>query len=158
MDSHIRYATYPISILQAGNGWWEGVVLDFPSVKVEAATPAEAETLLTRLLSDAVCALLARDEYVPLPRRPANGGVRTIALPARLAAKVALAEVYRSRGWSVVGLAEQLHVAPTEARRLLDPYHPTKVSRLEEALATLGLRMESHIVAVHPVDAAESAK
>lgn len=155
MDREIRYATYPIAIVQAANGWWEGVLLDLPSVKVSAATPAEVETLLAGRLSATVCGLLARDEHVPLPRRPANQGVRTVVLPARLAAKVALAEVYRSRGWTVVGLAEQLDVAPTEARRLLDPHHPTKVSRLEEALATLGLRMESHIVAVHPVDAAK---
>jgi antitoxin HicB len=39
-------------------------------------------------------------------------------------------------------LARRMHVHEKEARRMLDPRHPTKVPTLERALSALGRRAE----------------
>jgi hypothetical protein len=61
-----------------------------------------------------------------------------IPLPAQTAAKAALYLAIRQVNITKVELAERLHCDEKEVRRLLDPRHASKLSRLESALAALG--------------------
>ena len=63
------------------------------------------------------------------------------AVPARVAAKLALDEEVRAAGLTKTGLARRLGVPDTEARRLLDLDHPTKMDRLERVLASFGVEL-----------------
>ena len=47
----------------------------------------------------------------------------------------------REVGIGNVKLGRRLGVAETEIRRCLDPWHATKINRLEDALASLGRRL-----------------
>ena len=49
-------------------------------------------------------------------------------------------------GVSQVELARRPEVDDKEARRLLDPRHPSKLPRLEQALAALGKRLDVRVV------------
>jgi len=51
-----------------------------------------------------------------------------------------LGEVRRSPGLTRVELAKRLGKAEGEIRRMLDPYHATKLPALEEAMKALGKR------------------
>ena len=65
------------------------------------------------------------------------------ALQAALKAAVHVA--LRDSGVSKSELARRMQVDEKEARRMLDPRHPTKVPTLERALAVLGRRAEIEV-------------
>jgi antitoxin HicB len=62
-------------------------------------------------------------------------------LSAQLATKAALYLALCQAGIAQVELASRLHCDEKEVRRLLDPRHASKLSRLESALAALGQQL-----------------
>jgi antitoxin HicB len=74
-------------------------------------------------------------------------------VPAQTAAKAALYVALRQRQLTQVELAARLQCDEKEVRRLLDPRHASKLSRLEAALARLGQQI---VISVHPVRRAET--
>jgi antitoxin HicB len=72
------------------------------------------------------------------PRR----GERMISVPIQTALKAALYLEMRETGTTRVELARRMGIHEREARRMLDPYHPTKADRLEQALASLGKHVQ----------------
>ena len=65
-----------------------------------------------------------------------------VALPVTTAMKVALTLAMREQGVSKTELARMLQLDEKEARRILNPRHPTKVITMERALQALGKRVE----------------
>ena len=61
----------------------------------------------------------------------------------------------REVGIGNVKLGRRLGVAENEIRRCLDPWHATKINRLEDALASLGRRL---IVTVDAADIGPSSR
>lgn len=61
-----------------------------------------------------------------------------VALPVDMAAKDALATVFRDSGLTQTVLAERLGVTSRTVRRMLDPRHGTSPSRINDALRALG--------------------
>ena len=76
---------------------------------------------------------------IPVPSQPRRGE-RLVATPITTALKAAVSMAMRDDGISKAELARRMHVNEKEARRMLDPGHPTKVPALERALAALGRR------------------
>ena len=72
-------------------------------------------------------------------------GEHSIAVPVQTALKAALYLEMRKTGITRVELARRLHIDEKEARRMLDPHHPTKADRLEKALAVLGRQAELRV-------------
>jgi antitoxin HicB len=94
----------------------------------EAAAGALQAALEGRILSN-----------LEIPRASApKSSERMIAVPVQTALKAALYLEMRETGTTRVELARRLGIHEREARRMLDPYHPTKADRLEQALASLG--------------------
>ena len=81
---------------------------------------------------------------------PAAGGQYAVAVPAHTAAKAALYLALRQARLTQVELAARLHCDEKEVRRLLDPRHASRLSRLEAALAVLG---QQFVVGMQPVSA-----
>jgi antitoxin HicB len=81
---------------------------------------------------------------IPMPSK-AKRGERLIAVPVQTALKTALYLTMREHGITRVELARRLRIDEKEARRMLDPYHPTKAERLERALAVLGKQAEIRV-------------
>jgi hypothetical protein len=76
-----------------------------------------------------------------------------VAVPASTGLKAAFYHTIRELSLSKVQLAALLGVDEKEARRLLDPHHPSKLTRIEELLRKLGKR-----VVIQVKDAEETAR
>ena len=85
--------------------------------------------------------------------QPVRVGQYAVALPAHTAAKAALYVALRQTQFTQVELAARLQCDEKEVRRLLDPRHASKLSRMEAALALLGQQI---VIGVHPVRRAEA--
>lgn len=117
-----------------------GFVVTFPDLP-EAITQGDdipdALHQAVDCLEEAIAGRIRRHDNIPEP-----SSVRleqyAIPLPAQTAAKAALYLVLRQAHITKVELAERLHCDEKEVRRLLDPRHASKLSRLEVALAALG--------------------
>ncbi|WP_369793098.1 type II toxin-antitoxin system HicB family antitoxin [Thermopetrobacter sp. TC1] len=120
-----------------------GILVTFPDVP-EAITGGQDRKEARAMAEDALAvALLARvqdDEPLPAPS-PLQDGLEAIAVPASVAAKLALIALWRRSGLSKSALARKLGVDEKVVRRMLDPDHKTSLSRLERAIQALGGRL-----------------
>jgi antitoxin HicB len=122
-----------------------GYLVTFPDIP-EAITGGQNEVEATANATDALeVSLLAYVESgLPLPaptdRLPARDE-RSIAPSAATAAKLAFVQAFHESGLTRVALAKQLGKAEGEVRRMLDPYHATKLPALEAGLRALGKRL-----------------
>jgi antitoxin HicB len=117
-----------------------GFIITFPDVP-EAIT--FGDDLADARASAAEALGLALRGYLvlgrPLPK-PATKRRELVPVPvnAATALKLAVVEAFNASGLSKSELARRLGKAEGEARRILDPDHPTKIQALEAALAALG--------------------
>ncbi len=120
-------------------GWF---VVTFPDVP-EAITDGKGEEALRNAEEALGLALLSYvDRGLPLPKPKARGsGLMPVAVEPDVGAKLALLEAVRERGLSKAAFARLIHRDEKEARRILDPKHPTKLATLAEALRLLGKRL-----------------
>ena len=112
---------------------------DLPEVLTAGATKTEAFEMAADALEVALAGRIEDEEDIPAPSKPRKGE-SLIALPAQLAAKVAVYRAWRAAGISKVAFAKKLGIAEGEARRILNPRYGTKLDRLEAALTVLGHR------------------
>lgn len=134
--------TYPVKLTRdRKDGGYVVTCRDLP----EAITQGDS---LKAALAEAKGALQAAIEGriddglgIPAPSRPARGE-RIVATPITTALKAAVHVAMSEQQVSKSELARRMRVHEKEARRMLDPKHPTKVPALERALAALGLRAE----------------
>jgi antitoxin HicB len=117
-----------------------GFLVTFPDVP-EAITGgqdrAEARTNAAEALGLALRGILAMGRPLPQSRRRGKGLV-PIAIAPDTALKLAVVEAFARSKLSKREFAKRLGKAETEARRILDPDHPTKLPLLQAALALLG--------------------
>lgn len=112
------------------------LLVHFPEVP-GAATEVEPGEALEPMARD--CLVAALGGYVelrrPIPSSGKVGGRATITLDITTSAKLALASIMAERGVSNVSLGAALGVDEKAVRRLLDLDHPSRMDRLEQALA-----------------------
>jgi antitoxin HicB len=121
-------------------GWF---VVSFPDVP-EAITDGKGMNVAMRSAEEALgLALLSYiDRDMPLPKPKARGAdLVSVAVEPDVGAKLALLEAVRERGLSKAAFARLINRDEKEARRILDPKHPTKLATLAEALRVLGKRL-----------------
>ncbi len=132
--------TYPATIKTDEDGRF---LLSFPDVYgavTDGASKKEALNEAPDCLAEAIAAAMAANEDLPLPGSRKRGQI-LIALPAPLASKALLYCALREQKHTNTWLAKQLHVNEKEVRRMLNPYHATKLPRVSEALQILGKEM-----------------
>ena len=119
----------------------------FPEAVTQGDTRAEALANAADCLDEAIAARILAREPLPLGRAR---GADMVEPSTAIAAKASLYLAARDAGLlSATQLALHLGVGETEARRLLDPHHETRLSRLDAHLRALGWRMR-----VEAIDAA----
>ena len=137
--AHSTRLAYPVRLDRQGDGSWLVSFPDVPEALTEGATErealAEAEDCLVAALGGYVQG--RRDIPPPSPAR----GRPVVALPALVAAKIALYRAMRARGVGNTALAEQLGTVEGTVRRLLDPDHRSHIGQVESALRLLGQRL-----------------
>ncbi|MEO6394780.1 MAG: type II toxin-antitoxin system HicB family antitoxin [Devosia sp.] len=124
----------------------KGYIVTFPTVPEAITGGADLDEAKANAVDALEVALLT---YVvdgrPLPVEPksrgAGGSYRMVGVSAATAAKLAFIEAFKASGLTRVALAERLGKAETEVRRMLDPYHATKLPSIEAGLRALGKRL-----------------
>jgi antitoxin HicB len=128
-----------------------GIVVSFPDVP-EAITQGDDEPDAYAQAEEALgLALLtypARDLPLPRAKTRRGAGLVPVAVEPEIAAKLAVIEAVRTSGISKSEFARRIGKDEKEARRILDPKHPTKLSTLSAALRKLGRRL---VIATEPI-------
>lgn len=133
--------TYPANLTPERNGC--GYVVTFRDIP-EAITQGEdvVDALLqgADCLEEAIAGRIRLEDPIPQPSRPRKGEY-AVSVPALMAAKAALYLTMKEAGITKVQLAKRLKCDEKEIRRLLDPHHKSKISRIESALEVLGKQL-----------------
>lgn len=123
-----------------------GFLVTFPDIP-EAVTGgsdlAEAQANAVEALELALLTYASDGKAMPVPSRAPPGGVtyRSVPVFAAVVAKIAFIGAFHEAGITRVALAARLGKSETEIRRMLDPYHQTKLPSIEAGLAALGKRL-----------------
>ena len=117
---------------------------DIPEAITQGETIAEALAEAADALEEAVAGRIRRGDAIPEPSPAADRP--TVPVPAQTAAKAALYLALQETGISKSELAARLGCNEKEVRRLLDPRHPSKLPRIQKALAVLGKGLSVRLI------------
>jgi antitoxin HicB len=113
---------------------------DMPEAITQGENVSDALSEASDCLEEAFANRIAMGLPVPNPS-PVGKGCYPVLLPAQMAAKAALYTAVGQAGINKMELARRLRCDEKEVRRLLDPRHPSKLWRIEAALAAVGQRL-----------------
>lgn len=147
---------YSIRLQRAREGGYSVTCRDLPEVVTQGEDLEDALNQAIDALDEAFAARIEDGEAFPKPSARRRGE-HLIAPSADMSAKAALYLAMKETAMSKTDLARVLKVDEKEVRRLLDPRHPSKLPRMEDALRALGKRLVvSAISAFQPATAASS--
>ncbi len=123
----------------------ESLLVTFPELPEAITGGADKAEAMTNAIDALEVVLLtyAKDGLSlpePTSKRP-GADEWAIAPSAATSAKLAFITAFAESGLTRVALATQLGKAEGEIRRMLDPYHATKLPTLEAGLRALGKRL-----------------
>ena len=127
-------------IEQADEGGFTIRFADFDEIVTQGDDLHDALEQAEDALEEAIANRIAMALEIPAPSR-AKRGHFLIPVTLSIAATAALYEAIGEAKLSKVQLAATLKMDEREVRRLLDPYHPTKIPRIESALRSFGKRL-----------------
>lgn len=137
--------TYPVTLTpDETDGGFVVTFEDVPEAITQGETVAEALMEAADALEEAIAGRIRRGDSIP-GASPAAGRPR-VPVPAQTAAKAALYLALKETGISKSELAARLECDEKEVRRLLDPRHPSKLPRIQKALAVLGKALSIRLV------------
>jgi antitoxin HicB len=116
---------------------------DVPEAITGGAIEEEAFANAQEALELALLTYAGDGTEIPRASKRGAGPGRSVHVPvaAAVAAKIAFIIAFRESGMTRVALAKRLGKAETEVRRMLDPYHQTKLPAIEAGLKALGKRL-----------------
>ena len=130
---------WPAKLAQQEDGSILVSFADVPEALTEGATVDDALAEAQDCLVAALAGYVGQGRAIPHPS-PARGRVM-IALPALVAAKVALYDAMLDRGISHRDLALRLGVPESAVSRMVDLDSRSRIGQVEEALEALGHRL-----------------
>jgi antitoxin HicB len=134
--------TYPVKLTRdRKDGGYVVTCRDITEAITQGETVEDALAEAEGALQAAIEGRIEDALEIPAPSQPKRGE-RMVATPITTALKAAVYVAMGEQQVSKSELARRMRVHEKEARRMLDPKHPTKVRTLERALAALGLRAE----------------
>lgn len=125
---------YFASLAKDEDGW----LITFPDVPEAisgGATETEARANAQDALEVALLTYVLDGRALPQPETKVG---TSVAVSAAVAVKIAFISAFRASGLTRVEVAKRLNKQEGEIRRMLDPYHNTKLATLEAGLAVLG--------------------
>jgi antitoxin HicB len=128
---------YPAAFVRDEDGALIVSFRDLPEAHTSGRDLPDAMAEAVDCLDEAIAGRVVREEPIPTPSAR-RGNERLIALPPHTAAQAALALAMRDAGITKSELARRLGCDVREARRLLDPAHPSKINRIAAAMRALG--------------------
>ena len=114
--------------------------IDLPEAITQGNDIEDALAEASDCLEEAIANRIVMGLPIPEPS-PLKKGQYVVTLPAQTAAKAALYIALQEAKISKMELARRLQCDEKEVRRLLDPRHPSKLPRIEAALAAVGKKL-----------------
>lgn len=137
MNTNMTYE-YPVLLtLDEVDGGYTVQFPDLPEAITQGDSIEHALQETRDALDEAIANRIVTKQVIP----SASAGACMVPVPAGTALKAAFYSAVTERKLSQVVLAAELGVDEREVRRLVDPYHPTKLNRIEELLGMLGKRL-----------------
>ena len=138
----MRQFTYAVKLApDKKDGGFVVTCRDLPEAITQGENIEDALNEAADCLEEAIAARVSDGRDIPMPS-VAKRGERPVSVPPSMALKAAVYLAVREAGVSNSELARRMQLDEKEARRILDPYHPTKLPRIEAALAVLGRHVE----------------
>ena len=142
--------TYPVTLKRYQDGQVGVFFADVPEAITAGKNEAEALDRAQDALTVALSGYLDDGRALPVPSK-AKRGQPVVGLPPRVAIKLAIHEAMCEQGVTQARLGELLGIDGRQVRRILNLDHESKLSQLEAALASLGLRASVSVTKVSPV-------
>ena len=139
--------SYPVQLVADEDGRFVATFPDLPYGVTDGASEEEALLEAQDALDEIIAGLINDGEEIPEPSAKKRGQY-LVTLSAQMSAKAALYNAIRDAGISKVALAKEMGCDEKEVRRMLDPHHPTKLPRIEDALLALGHRLVVQVLDV----------
>ncbi len=136
----MRRFCYPVNVRRNPGGGYVVTVPDVPEAITQGDSIEEALEQAADALEEAVAGRIRLKLPIPMPSE-AKPRQHVVTLPVETATKAALYMTLRESGLSNIEAAARLGIDEKEVRRLIDPYHPSKLPRIEAALAALGKKL-----------------
>ena len=134
----MRQFTYAVKLARdQHDGGYVVTCRDLPEAITQGESVEDALSEAADALEEAIAERIDDDRDIPMPTATKRGE-KAVSVPPSMALKAAVYLAVRDAGISNSELARRLHLDEKEARRILDPHHPTKLPRIEAALAVLG--------------------
>src|SRR5262245_35277089 len=121
---------YPAQFQPEPDGGYLVTFPDVPEAITQGDDLADAMRSASDALGLALRGYLLHGESLPKPSRRAKG-LTDVPVDPTDALKLAVVEAFLGSGMSKSEFARRLGKAENEARRILDPDHPTKLASLE---------------------------
>lgn len=131
---------YPVVLTPDDNGTLLVTCPDLPEVTTFGEDRDDALQRAAEAIEEALAARIAHRGDIPSPSPAA--GRPTAVLPALTAAKVALYLTARAEGVSKADLGRRLGWHGPQIDRLFDIRHSSKIEAIDQALRTMGKRLE----------------
>ncbi|NOT53582.1 MAG: type II toxin-antitoxin system HicB family antitoxin [Deltaproteobacteria bacterium] len=137
MDQFVYPARFTPDVREGG---FVVTFVDLPEAITQGETIAETLQEAADCLEEAMANRIVTGLPIPPPSRMKRGQY-AVPVAAQTAAKAALYIALQEARITKAELAKRLRCDEKEVRRLLDPRHPSKLPRLEAALAAIGHRL-----------------
>jgi len=141
----MRQFEYAVRLTSEKEGGFTITCRDLPELVTWGETVSEALAEAQDAMDEVFAGRMETAEDFPIPSKPKRNE-HVISPPTETVVKAALYVAMREQAVSKAELARRLQVDEKESRRLLDPHHPSKLPRLEQALKQLGRRLRVQIV------------
>ena len=136
----MRRFQYPVTLTPEKKSGFTVRFADLPEAITSGTDRQDALTQAADCLEEAIAGRIADGLEIPRPSSPRRNQI-LVAVPAPTAAKAALYLAIRESRIKNTELARRLGCDEKEVRRMLDPRHPTKLPRIQQALEALGKRL-----------------
>jgi antitoxin HicB len=140
LANRMETLAYAVRLDPAKEGGYVVTCRDLPEVVTQGDDLEEALAQASDAMDEAFAARIDDGEDFPEASAPRKGE-HVVAPSSDLSAKAALYLAMKEAAISKAALARTLQIDEKEVRRLLDPHHPSKLPRMEEALHALGKRL-----------------
>lgn len=130
---------YPVNVEVDEAGFHVVTFPDHGWGATDGETLEEALANAEDALAEIIATYIKQSEDIPVPSRPEKGQYIVYA-PLEIQLKAALYQAMREQGIPNTELAKRIQVDEKAVRRLVDPYHKSKVDRIDAALHALGRR------------------
>ncbi len=136
----MRRFQYPAILTPEQTGGFTVRFVDLPEAITSGIDRRDALVQAAECLEEAIAGRITDGLEIPEPSPPRRNHV-LITVPAPMAAKSALYLAMRDANMRQTELARRLACDEKEVRRMLDPRHPTKLPRIQQAIEALGKRL-----------------